>query len=236
MNGQQKLQGIILMNNNSNLLLNQIIVDNSIQSFKEIIPHYEYSNNPQSLVKDATGNIYWSAINTIDLSINTIVNNIFSDTDIYYDNKRIGIGRKPLHNYKIDLAIPQNNLMTAFHIGDGSFGFSFGNGTNQGFIPEIIGIGSDENDAGLYFVGIAGNDKPSDIPLIVFDARSTYNTRLINRPIVGITSGNYNEYDILLDANGNIKITGDIIINNESLLEIIKKLQQQINVLQNKIT
>lgn len=208
------------MDNNGNIILNQIVIDNSLFSFKEIIPLYEYSDNPQTLIKYQDGSISWCSI---DLSLNLVINNRFKDTDIYYDNGRIGLGRLPLFNYKVDIAVPKNTLMTAFHIGDGSFGFSMGNGTTSGFIPEIIGIGSDENDAGLYLVGIAANDISSNIPLIILDGRNSGGLKLTNRPILGITSGIYNEYSVLINANG------DIILNGISLLETIAYLQRQIN-------
>ena len=159
--------------------------------------------------------------------------------DIYYDKGRIGLGRYPLFNYKVDLSVPKDTLLTAFHIGDGSFGFSMGNGTTQGFIPEIIGVGSDENDAGLYFIGISGNDVSSSIPLVIIDGRNTFGDRLTNRPIFGITSGNYNEYVLVVDAEGNIEINGEVSvkslkINGESVINIINNLQDQINELKNK--
>jgi hypothetical protein len=216
------------MNNNGNIVLNQIINN----SFKELIPFYEYSDRYQALItKD--NSIFWAPI---DLSLNIIVDNKFKETNIYYDNGRLGLGRFPLYNYKVDIAVPKDTLMTAWHVGDGSFGFSMGNGATTGFIPEIIGIGSDETDAGLYFVGIAGNNNSSDIPLILIDGRNTFNQKLTNRPIFGITSGNYNECVVLIDASENLNvkgnvITNDVILDNQSLLELIKDLQQQISKL-----
>jgi len=221
------------MNNNGNILLNQITADSSLHmSFKEIIPSYSEGSNPQILTKNKD-DIFWSCV---DLSLNVIVNNRFQDTNIYYDNGRLGLGRYPLFNYRVDLAIPKNTLMTAFHIGDGSFGFSMGNGTVEGFLPEIIGIGSDENDSGLYFVGIAGNKKSSNIPLIILDGRNAYGKKLNNRPIIGITSGDYEKYTVLVDASNNLIVNGninanDIIVNNISILKIIQNLQEQINTL-----
>ena len=222
----------------NNILLTQIVTDNSSFKFKEIIPGYSYSNKNQVLTIDENGNICW---NVIDSSIKILANNRFLETDIYYEKGRIGLSRFPLFNYKVDIAIPKDSLLTAFHIGDGSFGFSMGNGTKHGFIPEIVGIGSNENDAGLYFVGIAGNDISSNIPLIVLDGRDSYNNKLHNRPIFGITSGNYDKYALLLDASNNLNINGniitsDIIIENKSLLEIIKNLQIQLEELKSKIT
>ena len=223
---------------NKNIILNQIISNELSFSLVEIIPEYHPSSKLQSLTRDRNGNIFWI---DIDLSLNVIVNNKIKDTNIYYDKGRIGLGRTPLFNYQLDLAIPVNKLMTGFHIGDGSFGFSLGNGTNQGFLPEIIGIGSNETDAGLYFVGIAGNNMSSNIPLIVFDGRNTYNDKLTNRPILGVTSGNYKEYLMLIDSSNNMHIKGnistpDIILNNTSLINIIRDLQKQIHDLKTKIT
>jgi len=221
------------MENNGNIILNQVFPDGSSFKIKEILPLYIYSDGPQTLIKQGDSNLYWTSI---DLSLNIIVNNRFKDTDIYYDNGRIGLGRFPLFNYKVDVQIPKDTLMTAFHIGDGSFGFSMGNGTTQGFVPEIIGIGSDENDTGLYLVGIAGNDISSNIPLIILDGRNSFGQKLTNRPVLGVTSGNYNEYSMLLDSFGNLNIeknvlASDMIINGLSLLEIIADLQKQINEL-----
>lgn len=215
------------MGNNGNIILTKIIGEDSSFSFKELIPLYVDSNGPQTLTKYADGNILWSPN---DLSLNLIVNNKFGDTDIYYDNGRVGLGRFPLFTYRVDLAIPKDTRMTALHIGDGSLGFSLGNGTNKGFLPEIIGVGRDKDDAGLYFVGIAGNDKGSDTPLLVFDGRDMYSQKLTNRPILGITSGNYNEYAILVDVSGNL------ILNGVSLLDIIANLQKQIDDLKAQIT
>jgi hypothetical protein len=228
-----------MIDNNHNIILQQITVDNSSSFyFKEIIPEYTQSDKIKSLAISKDGNLCWI---DIDLSLNIIINNRLRDTNIYYVDGRIGVNRLPLFNYKVDIAVPKNKIVTALHIGDGSFGFSMGNGTRDGFIPEIIGIGSDENDAGLYFVGIAGNNIKSNIPLIVLDGRSTYNDKLSNRPIFGITSANYNNYSLYIDASDNVNIKGnilatDMIINNISLVEIIKKLQEQINELKTKIT
>lgn len=230
-----------MINHVNNILLQQIILDNSSFAFKEVVPFYELNSDPQALIRYEDGRLLWSPI---DLSLNIIVNNKFIDTDIYYAGGRIGLGRYPLFNYRVDLAIPKNTIITALHIGDGSFGFSMGNGTSQGFIPEIIGVGSDENDTGLYFVGIAGNDSSSNIPLIILDGRNAYNAKLTNRPILGITSANYNEYSVSIDASDNLNVKEEIIAkdlrfkdyNNISLLGIIRDLQEQINDLKTKIT
>lgn len=217
---------------NGNIVLNQIIVDNSIFSFKEFIPIRESNDELQTLVINKDLSIYWTSF---DLSTNIIVDNRFKDTSIFYDNGRLGVGRFPLYNYKVDIAVPQNTLMTALHIGDGSFGFSMGNGTNTGFIPEIIGIGKGENDAGLYFVGVAGNNEESNVPLILIDGRNTFGRKLTNRPVFGVTSADYSNYMILVDASGKMNVKEDIIINNESLLKMIRDLQAQIKELRDKI-
>lgn len=225
-----------MINNDHNILLNQIIIDNSSFSFLEVIPSYSYTDTDQGLTRGKDGNIFWAELDT---SLNLIINNKFKDTNIYYVNGRVGLNRFPLFNYKVDIAVPKNAIMTALHIGDGSFGFSMGNGTSQGFIPEIIGIGSDENDAGLYFVGIAGNDKPSNVPLILIDGRNAYNDKLNNRPIFGITSANYNEYSVMVDSLNNLSVKGnisgtDVMLNDISLIKIIKDLQTQIDYLKLK--
>lgn len=222
------------MSNNGNIILNKIVIDNSLLSFKEFIPAYEPIDKNQFLAYTPEGSICWDIVRT-DCSI--IVNNQLKDTDIYYDsNGRIGIGRYPLHNYKVDVAISKNSLSTAFHIGDGSFGFSMGNGTSQGFVPEIIGIGSDENDAGLYFVGVASNDNSSNVPVILLDGRNAFGEKITNRPILGVTSGDYNKYLVSIDSSGNLNVQNDLIIDNKSLLTIIKNLQLQIDELKTKIT
>jgi hypothetical protein len=215
------------MNNNGNIFLNQIVVEGSVFAFKETIPFYEASDKPQALIRLGTSELLWTPV---DLSLNLKINEQFQNIHLYVDNGRVGLGRFPLFNYKVDIAVPRDTLMTALHVGDGSFGFSMGNGTTQGFIPEIIGIGSDENDTGLYFVGIAGNDVSSDIPLIILDGRNAYNRKLTNRPILGITSGDYNNYVVLVDAFGNVKINGI------SFSETIRDLQKQIDDLKIQIS
>jgi len=214
-----------------NIILVQITSDGSISRYVEITPPFQDTDKNQYLTLDKDNNVFWSIV---DLSLNILTNNRLLETNIYYDKGRIGIGRSPLFNYRMDLAVPKNSLMTAFHIGDGSFGFSLGNGTYDGFLPEIIGIGSDELNAGLYFVGIAGNDISSNIPLVIIDGRSTYNTKLKNRPILGITSGDYSNYVVEINFKGELIANTDIILENKSLKETIKNLQNQIDELKLK--
>lgn len=219
------------MEKKNNILLYQFVETGNIV---EVIPeHRDAINNTKCLALDGSANLFW--IN-LDTSLNLIIENRFRDTSIYYDNGRIGIGRFPMFNYQVDLAIPKDKRMTAFHIGDGTYGFSLGNGANEGFIPEIIGIGSDQNDAGLYFVGVAGNDVSSNIPLIIFDGRDTYGESLTNRPIFGVTSAKYHEYIMVLDNNGDLNLLGDIILENKSLKTIINNLIEDISILKTKIT
>ncbi len=182
----------------------------------------------------------------IDASIDTsvIVNDVIKGTKVYYLNDRIGIGRRPLHSYKIDVAVPENQSFTAFHIGDGKRGFSMGNGTSNGFVPEIIGIGSGENDAGLYLIGRAGNDSPSNVPLVIIDARNQHLQEVTNRPLFGVTNSKYNEYEFLIDnmgrvgigkmpkiykleVNGNIQASDMILDSSVSLNDLVRVVLDQ---------
>ncbi len=57
---------------------------------------------------------------------------------------------------------------------------------------------------------------------------------------MGITSGDYYNYSMLLDASNNLNVKGniqveDVIINNASLIKIIIELQEQIDQLKTKI-
>jgi len=178
------------------------------------------------LTQDSSGDL------VIDVSIDA-----FKDTEMYFKNGQIGVGRYPLHDYKVDVAVPVNTRMTAMHIGDGKFGFSLGNATDTGFLPQIIGIGSNETDAGLYFLGKTVLDTPSNIPLIIFDGRNINNDPLINRPIMGISSGSYTDYKFLIDHRGNVKITGDITIldsshNEQSIRNEIEDLKRRLIALE----
>ena len=260
--------------NDKNILLNQICIDQSVYSFKEIIPSIDECLQPQCvLTLNKDGNVRWSSyIQEIEegygislsrkdnkIQIDTSLNLNFSifdenkrikETNIFYDNGRLGLGRNPLYNYKFDIKIPKNTLMTAFHVGDGKYGFSMGNGTTQGFIPEIIGMGSDENDPGLYFLGRAGIDISSNIPLIVFDGRSSNDAPLANRPVFGIKSGMNSDYFMIVDqfgkvgigkkplehnfeVNGTIKAEDVILDSSISMKELINIIIEQKNEIDN---
>lgn len=230
------------MKKNNNIILNQY--DSSSFSFEE-------TTLIDALFKSIHGvnqiNVSLDdGIIKIDSSIDTrvIIDNRIKDTNIFYKDDRIGIGRVPLYNYKFDIKVPENTLMTAFHIGDGKYGFSMGNGATQGFIPEIIGMGSDENDAGLYFLGRAGNDISSSIPLIIMDGRNYLNQTLTNRPIFGITNARYDKYELLVDQHGNVGVNGsiraaDFILNSSvsmfDLVEIITEQKTQIEKIKDRI-
>lgn len=245
---------------NLNNLLFHLINDNS--SFTEIIPPFLEDKIPENILSiDSSGNVAWVKIPSFTEvqppeipDFEVIVDGKIKSTNIYYTDGRVGISRPPMHSYKFDVAVPENTLMTAFHVGDGSYGFSMGNGTNQGFIPEIIGMGSDENDAGLYFLGRSGNGKQSEIPLIIFDGRNSANQALTNRPILGITSGDYADYKLLVDHKGRVgigkipeiyklEVNGSIQANDfvidglsvKALIEVIKDHQEEIDRLNNII-
>jgi hypothetical protein len=197
-------------NEHNNILLHQINVEDRTISFKEIVPIFDPSAIPNHILSlDSSGNICWikptsnSEIQEIP-EFSIIEDDRIKQTQIYYKDGRVGISRPPLLNYKFDIEVPQNTLMTAFHIGDGKHGFSMGNGTSQGFIPEIIGMGSDENDTGLYLLGKAGNNLSSAIPLIIIDGRNAAHEALSNRPIFGITSGDYLSYKLIVDHQGRL--------------------------------
>jgi len=253
-------------------------VDGNQTSFTEVIPSLDNFSHKNVLSLDSSRNLVWIRLpdplkiqegigisiskvdgriiidTSLNLDFNIIEKDKIKETEIYYKDGRMGIGRFPLHTYKFDIAVPENTVMTAFHVGDGKYGFSMGNGSPDGFIPEIIGMGSDENDAGLYFLGRAGNNKESEIPLIIFDGRNNRNGSLKNRPIFGITSGKYNEYKLLVDSNGRIGIgkipeiykleiegsvqAEDVIIKGldfKSLIDIIKEHQKEIDRLKDLI-
>lgn len=230
-----------------NILLNQFIGKKNKLTIHELEPTF---SNEQKDVKFLTfeNDVQWSSINgsnnliitkdgsgdiTLDVSIDA-----FSGTEMYFSNGQIGVGRYPLFNYKVDIGVPENTRMTAMHIGDGTFGFSLGNATDTGFLPQIIGIGSDEDDAGLYFLGKTTIDLSSNIPLIIFDGRDASNEALTNRPIMGISSGSYTEYKFLIDQTGNVKVDGNINAKNITILDSsdnIQDLRQEIEDLKTRI-
>lgn len=270
------------MNNASqNIVIHKNIRQKESFSFVEVIPPFLESTPDYFLGIDSSYNVIWGKIPAVEipkfpqliqgsginiirkdgkieiectLDFNVIEDNKIKGTDIYYKDGKIGISREPLHNYKFDIAVPENTLMTAFHVGDGQYGFSMGNGTSQGFIPEIIGMGSDENDAGLYFLGKAGNNLESDIPLIIMDGRSVTNSSLKNRPIFGITSGDYTTYKMLVDHEGRLGLgripeiykmevqgtikADDLVLGDlsvKALIDVIKEHQEEIDNLKNII-
>jgi len=251
-----------MLTSDKNILLNQIING----TLKELNPPFSNNINDLKILSfDKDKNIRWSSLNVkdnlslnidssgnivINSSFNLLENNKLKDTEVYYRDGRIGIGRLPLHTYKIDIGVSKNTQMTAIHIGDGLYGFSFGNATNKGFIPEIIGMGSDENPS-LYFLGKQSSPIKSNIPLIIIDGRQIDNSPLKNRPIFGITSGEYDKFKFLINYNGNVglgKLPGiykmeidgilkakDIILDSSiSLKQEIEYLKTQIKILQEK--
>jgi len=201
-----------------NILFNQI--DTTGKShFQELIPilsnededikFLSFGDDVQWSSIKGTKNIIISSLPNGDISLDLSLN-VFQGTEMYFKDGQIGIGRLPLHQYKVDISVPVNTRMTALHIGDGVFGFSLGNATDAGFLPQIIGLGSDVDDAGLYFLGKTSSSEGSNTPAIIFDARDINNNALINRPIMGISSGSYSDYKMLMQANGDLEINGNI--------------------------
>lgn len=208
----------------------------------------ENLNFPLHLCMDAEGKLFWASEKTQEPIVTFQSYHI---PGLFHKDGKIGIGREPLYTYKFDIAVSENTITTAFHIGDGRFGFSMGNGTNDGFLPEIIGMGASEEDAGLYFIGRAGNSLSSDVPLIILDGRSSADDELKNRPILGITSADYRNYKLILDQKGRLglgkipeiykmEIDGEIsakdfIIRGISISDIIKEHKEEIEQLKEKI-
>jgi len=234
------------MSQDKNVLLNQLLGKNKF-TIHELVP--SLTNDLEDTKFLTFGdNINWSSIKGSDNLILTrdpsgdlildISLNVFSGTEMYFRDGQIGIGRYPLHEYKVDISVPENTRMTALHIGDGTYGFSLGNATEEGFLPQIIGIGSDENDAGLYFLGKTTIDASSDTPLIIFDGRDGNNNALTKRPIMGISSGSYSNFKFLIDQIGNVKIDGNIEAKNITILDSsdnIQDLRQEIEDLKARI-
>ena len=128
------------------------------------------------------------------------------DTELYYNYKRLGVGRKPLYNYILDIGVEENSVQTGVHIGDGTYGFSLGNGAEKGFVPQVLGMGAHSNDAGLYLIGRASKNNKSSTPLVIIDGRNRNDENITNRPIFGITSADYNNYKFLINQFGNVGI------------------------------
>jgi hypothetical protein len=235
-----------------NIIINQVIREGKKTIIKEISPYSIVDTPPLVLGIDDQNKLCWYPYK--NSSSNLFEGEKIKDTEIYWSKGRMGLGRSPILSYQFDIAVSENAISTALHIGDGKCGFSMGNGTNQGFLPEIIGMGKNEYDSGLYFLGRAGNNLNSGIPLIVIDGRSHSDLALNNRPIFGITSANYNQYKLIVDYNGNVGIgkipeiyklevdgdisSKDLILNGKSissLIEIIKEHEIKINGLENQI-
>jgi len=234
----------------NNIVLNRVWINGSNFSFKEDFPVFsEDPEFPLYLCMDSSGGLFWAPQKIQEPIVAFNAPSVFNN--LFYKDGKIGVGREPLYTYKFDIAVSENSLTTAFHVGDGRFGFSMGNGTNEGFLPEIIGMGSSEEDAGLYFIGRAGNSLSSDIPLIIIDGRNSADEELKNRPIFGITSADYHNYKLIIDQKGNIGIgkkpeiyrmevdgkisATDFIIKGISIAEIIQEYQKEIEQLKIKV-
>lgn len=151
------------------------------------------------------------------------------------EDGRIGIGRNPLYSYKLDIAIPSNSVSTGLHIGDGMYGFSMGNGTSSGFIPQILGMGMDSDDPGLYFIGRSGDIEASETPVIIIDGRNRLNQCVTNRPILGVVSNSSSEYKLIVENNGDVKCGGDLYSKNINLTKEIEMLKTEIEDIKTKI-
>lgn len=199
------------MQNNS-LIFNQLLLEDGKVRFKEINP--EISNG---YLEFRDGSVSWSVPSPVDSDGKLI------GTDLFFEGERMGFGRKPLLTYKVDLKTEENKLETVLHIGDGKHGFSMGNGTSEGFIPEIIGMGADHDDAGLYFLGKTTDERESDIPLVVIGGFSPKG----NRPILGVTAGNYNDYKFKIDNDGTVHAKNVQIIDSINMLELFEIIREQ---------
>lgn len=189
---------------------------------EEVIIHKDnLLSYPKTLVLDENDNLMWQTIESKEDSCYSIND----DGALYIKENRIGIGRYPLHKYKLDIALSENKVETGIHIGDGIYGFSMGNGSSNGFIPQIIGMSMKEDEPGLYFIGRTGdydNNIKSNVPIITFDCRNNINTNNINRPLFGIKLNGKKECEMLLDENGILHVK-DISINGVMLSSILKK-------------
>ena len=142
--------------NNNNILLNKLEVKGDKFSVREIVPSRGTGSGPDVLSMTEAGVSWTSVVGgesvtvSADASHNIVIDcsiNPFRGTEMYFRGGRVGIGRYPLYEYKVDVGVPINTRTTALHIGDGRFGFSLGNATNEGFLPQIIGLGS--RDSGI---------------------------------------------------------------------------------------
>lgn len=147
------------------------------------------------------------------------------------DDGRFGIGRNPLYGYKLDISIPSNTVMTGVHIGDGLYGFSMGNGTSDGFIPQIIGMGKSSTDPSLYFVGRCGDSEESNVPVIVMDARNRSNAVIYNRPLFGIVS-NSKDCKFKIDSNGDTYIKGKLYVADIDVCGELNNIKNRLDKLE----
>lgn len=175
-------------------------------------------------------------------------------SSIFQKEGRIGLGRRPLSPYLLDIPTEADKRTSSLHIGDGKHGLSLGNATDDGFLPQIIGVGADFDDAGLYLLGFSGDASASKIPLIIFDGRGPDGGPSKNRPILGITSGIYDKYSLIIDHDGKIgmgkfpeiyrvEVEGEISADDfvcqgfsiRSLIDVIQDQQREIEDLKKKI-
>ena len=222
----------------NNILLNQVSIEGERISFKETFPLLADPSASMTL-NLVDGKLVWEPIRPFP------VIPFIPKTPFLYKEDQVGLGRIPIYTYVFDIAVSENKITTAFHIGDGKRGFSMGNGTSNGFLPEIIGMGQNEDDAGLYLIGRAGNSKHSDIPLIILDGRDSEDSQLKNRPIFGITSATYDKYHLIVDHKGRVglgkkpeiyklEVDGEIsaldfILDGSSLMSVIEEQQKEID-------
>ena len=137
------------------------------------------------------------------------------------------------NNVTIESKVDEIN--TALFIGDSSFGISFGNGTKDGYTPEIIGKGSKANDAGIYILSIGKDEVDSNTPLIIFDVRTEDNQPIKNRPIFQIKNGNNPLYTLENTGIINISNTGAAKVRIEDTEDIIKRYDTDIKRLQKEV-
>ena len=73
-------------NNIGNILLHQFVYEHPGIILKELIPCFDSSDLNKELILTKSGNnVYWASL---DLSLNVLVNNIFENTNIYYEYYR----------------------------------------------------------------------------------------------------------------------------------------------------